>query len=123
MRLTAKIWSAPVIIYALMIVIDNIYNWLTTGTPDPYMVKDVPFIEFLPPIFLLTAIIGLAIAWKWEKIGAIINMLFCIITIPVLFIHWPIMEDARFVMPYIVLLVIFIPGLLFFLASKANPKH
>jgi hypothetical protein len=35
-RRIARIWSVPVIAYALMMLIGYAVNWVTTGTADPY---------------------------------------------------------------------------------------
>ena len=75
-RRIARIWSVPIITYALMMLIGCTVNWVTTGKADPYAVEDYPFIENLPPIFMFLAILGLAIAWRWEKLGGVINLIF-----------------------------------------------
>ena len=112
-RRIARIWSVPIIAYALMLIIGYTVNWLTTGKVDPYAVENYPFIENLPPIFMFLAIIGLGIAWRWEKLGGIINLIFCLGTLLVLLIHWPITQDSRFIIPYVLLLVVIFPGILF----------
>ena len=112
-RLVARIWSVPVTAYALMMAIGYTSNWIRTGTADPYAVEDYPFIENLPPIFMFFAVLGLAIAWRWEKIGAIINLLFCLVIFPILLVQWPITQDIRFVVPYVMLFVVAVPGILF----------
>ena len=90
-----------------------LWNIITTGTADPNAVEDYPFIENLPPIFMFIAIIGLAVAWKWEKIGGAINLIFCSAIFPILLIYWPIAENSNFVIPYIMLFLVAIPGMLF----------
>ncbi len=112
LRWTARILSLPIIVYALLILIGYMVNWITTGTADPQAVPDYPFIENLPPIFMLLAIIGLGIAWFKEKLGGIINLIFCLATLPILIIHWPII-DTRNAIPYILILIIVTPGILF----------
>ena len=88
-------------------------NWITTGVADPYAVEGYPFIENLPPIFMFVSILGLVIAWFNEKLGGIINIIFCLATLPLLLIHWPIPQDFRYAVPYILLIIIVIPGMLF----------
>lgn len=112
-RWIARIWSVPVIAYALMMLIGYTVNWVTTGKVDPYTVEEYPFIENLPPIFMFLAILGLSIAWRWERAGGIINLIFCLATLPILLIHWPITQDSRFVVPYILLMITALPGILF----------
>jgi len=112
-RLIARIWSVPVIVYSAMMLTGYFINWVTTGQADPYAVEDYPFIENLPPIFMFLATLGLGVAWRWEKIGAIINLSFCVATLPILLFHWPIQEGVRNVVPYIILMVVATPGVLF----------
>ena len=112
-RWTARIWSAPIIIYALLMLIGYTVSWVKTGEADPYAIEDYPFIENLPPIFMFLAIIGLGIAWRREKWGGIINLIFCLAILPILIIHWPITLDSRNIVPYILLLIIAFPGILF----------
>ena len=112
-RWIARIWSVPIIAYALMMLIGYTVNWVTTGKADPYAVEDYPFIENLPPIFMFLAVLGLGIAWRWERLGGIINLIFCLGTFLVLLIHWPITKDSRFIVPYVLLMIIALPGILF----------
>jgi hypothetical protein len=121
-RWIARIWSAPIIAYALMMVIGYTVNWVTTGVADPYAVEDYPFIENLPPIFMFLAILGLGIAWRWEKLGGIINLLFCLATLPILIIHWPITQDPRYIVPYILLVIVAFPGILFLISWRRSRK-
>ncbi|MBU0706754.1 hypothetical protein KKG41_00065 [Patescibacteria group bacterium] len=113
-RLIARIVSAPIIIYALMMLIGYGVDWITIGTADPYAVEDYPFIENIPPIFMFLAIVGLGIAWRNEKIGGIINLLFCLLT----FIVFPFtIRDTiefRSLVPIVFMIIIAIPGVLFF---------
>ena len=112
-RWVARIWSIPIIAYALIMFIGYTVNWITTGVADPYAVEGYPFIENLPPIFMFVSILGLVIAWFNEKLGGIINIIFCLATLPILLIHWPIPQDFRYAVPYILLIIIVIPGMLF----------
>lgn len=121
-RLIARIWSAPIIAYSTMMIAGYFFNWVTIGKADPYVVEDYPFIENLPPIFMFSAVLGLGVAWRWEKIGAIINLLFCVATLPIFLFHWPIQENIRNVVPYIVLIVVAIPGVLFWLHWRRTSK-
>ena len=112
-RRIARIWSAVIIVYALLMFIGYTISWVTTGEADPHAEDDYPFIENLPPIFMFLAILGLAIAWRFEKIGGIINLGFCLATIPILLVHWPITQDSRFAAPYILVIIVAFPGILF----------
>ena len=114
-RRIARIWSVPVIAYALMMLIGHTVNWVATGKADPYAIEDYPFIENLPPIFMFLAILGLGIAWRWNRLGGIINLVFCSATLPILIIRWPIIQDPLYIIPYILLVIIAFPGILFLL--------
>jgi len=121
-RWTARIWSIILIAYALLLFIGYGWNLITTGKADPNAMENYPFIENLPPLFMFAAILGLGLgfAWKWEKIGGIINLSFCLATLPILFIHWPIPQDSRYIMPYLLLLIVAIPGILFLISHKRS---
>jgi len=121
LRLIALIISAPIIIYALATMIGYGYNWITTGTADPHALEDYPFIENIPPILLLLAIVGLGIAWCSAKVGGIINLLFCLLTLIVL----PFTRDTldfRSMMPMILVIIIAIPGVLFIMYWRRSRK-
>ena len=122
LRRIARLISIPLILYAFLLFVGYAWSWITTGVPDPHAAEDYPFIENLPPWFMFIAIVGLAMAWRWEKIGGIVNLVFCLLTVPVLFIHWPLSGDARYLMPYILLLIISFPGILFLLSWQRSKK-
>jgi hypothetical protein len=114
LRWIARIWSFPIIVYALMMFIGYTWSWVTTGVADPYAVEEVPFIEALPPILLFASVIGLGIAWRWERFGSILSLSFAFVTQILLIIQRPITEDiSRALIPHILCLVIAIPGVLF----------
>ena len=113
-RRIARIWSAPIIIYSLMMFAGYAWNWLTIGKADPYAVEGYPFVEALPPILMFLAVLGLAIAWRWERLGGAINLVFLLGVILVLLITKPITDDFfRSAVPYLMSIVIAIPGILF----------
>ena len=122
-RWIARIWSIPVIAFALVMVIGYAVNWITTGVADPHAVENYPFIENLPPIFMLLAIIGLGIAWFKEKLGGIINLFFCLVTIPILIIHWPIIQNPSNIVPYVTTIIIAFPGILFLVYWQRSKKR
>ena len=114
LRWIARIWSLPIIVYTLMLFIGYTWSWLTTGVADPYAVEEVPLIETLQPILLFISIIGLGIAWRWEHIGAGITLTFVLVTLVLLLIDRPITEDfSRAAIPYLLTIIIAIPGVLF----------
>jgi len=113
-RRIARIWSAPIILYSLMMLSGYAWNWLTIGKADPYAVEGYPFIEAVPPILMFLSVLGLAIAWRWERLGGAINLVFLLGVIVVLLITRPLTDDLSFVLiPYLMTIVIAIPGILF----------
>jgi hypothetical protein len=113
-RRIARIWSAPIIIYSLMLFAGYAWNWLTTGVADPYAVEGVPFVEALPPILMFLGVLGLAIAWRWERLGGAINLVFLLGVFLVLLFTRPITDEFfRSAVPYLMTIVIAIPGILF----------
>jgi len=113
-RWIARIWSIPIILYALVFFIGFTWSWVTTGVADPYAVEGYPPIEALPPILMFLGIIGLGIAWRWEKWGGAIDLFFQVAVLVVLLITRPFTQDlSRSVIPYSLAVVTAIPGILF----------
>jgi hypothetical protein len=114
LRWIARIWSAPLIAIAVMMLIGYAWDWATLGTPDPYAVEGASFSEALPPIFMFLSVLGLGIAWRWEGWGASIALGFQIVTIVLLLVQGSSTDEAsRAAIPFLMSLVIVIPGLLF----------
>ena len=90
------------------------WNWVTTGVADPYAVEDYPSIEGLPPTFMFLSVLGLGIAWRWERSGGTITIVFQIAALLLLLIHSPITRDfPRSAVPYLLSVIITTPGILF----------
>ena len=120
-RRIARIWSVPIILYSLMMLTGYAWNWLTIGKADPYAVEGYPFIEALPPILMFLGVLGLAIAWRWERLGGVINLVFLLGVIVLLLITRPLTDDfSRFVIPYLMTIVIAIPGILFLVCWRRS---
>lgn len=120
-RRIARIWSVPIILYSLMLLIGYAWNWLTIGKADPYAVEGYPFIEALPPILMFLGVLGLAIAWRWERLGGVINLVFLLGVLVLLLITRPLTDDfSRFVIPYLMTIVIAIPGILFLVCWRRS---
>jgi hypothetical protein len=114
MRWTARIWSVPIMLYALIMVVGYTWSWMTTGVADPHAVEDVPLIENLPPIFLLLSVVGLGIAWRRERLGGTIALLFLLGTLPLVLFLTPITRDfPRTAIPYVLVAIVGIPTALF----------
>lgn len=115
-RWVARIWSAPIILYSLLLFIGYSWDWATTGTADPYAVENVPFIESATPVLMFLSVIGMGLAWRWERLGGWITLGFQFAALLTLMLYRPIFSDfPRSAVPYLISLTIFIPGLLFLL--------
>jgi hypothetical protein len=113
-RWIARIWSSPIIIYSLLLVAGYAWNLVTIGVADPYAVEGYPPIEALPPILMFLSVLGLGIAWRWERLGGAITLIFLLATLSLLLIQSPITSDFYpSLIPYFMSLVIAIPGILF----------
>lgn len=117
-RWIARIWSAPIILYTLLLVVGYSWSWITTGVADPYATGDATFAEALPPLLMLVGVVGLAISWLRERLGATITLVFQLVTLIVLLIQRPIIgSPSRMLLPYLLWLLITIPGFLFWFYS------
>lgn len=123
LRWIARIWSLPLILYALLTFIIFAWSWVTTGAADPYAVQGYPLTEALPPILMFLGILGLGIAWRWERLGGLIDLLFQAAVIIVLLITRPILQDfSRSAFPYILVIVATISGILFLLSWRRSMR-
>ena len=124
MRRIARIWGFPIIVYALLMFIGYVWNWVTIGVADPYAVEGYPPIEALPPILMFLSVLGLGIAWRWERLGGTITIVFQLAALSVLLIHTPITRDfPRSAVPYLMSLIITIPGILFLVCWRRSRKR
>ena len=88
--------------------------WFLLGVADPYAVEGYPSIEALPPIFMFLSVLGLGIAWRWERLGGMIVIVFQLAVLSLLLIHSPLTHDfPRLAVPYLLSMIVTIPGVLF----------
>jgi hypothetical protein len=117
-RWVARIWSIPIILYALLMATGYAWNLATTGVADPHAVEDYPPIEALPPILMFLSVLGLGVAWHWERLGGAISLALQVAVVAALLIQTPITRDfPRTAIPYLMSLVVAIPGVLFLTCS------
>jgi hypothetical protein len=115
-RRIARIWSFPIIVYSLIMLTGYAWNWMTIGKADPYTVEGYPIVEALPPILMFLSVLGLGLAWRWDGLGGAIVLVFQLATLLLLLIQRPITHDfTRSALPYLMSMVIAIPGILFLL--------
>jgi len=113
-RWIARIWGLPLIACALLVLVGYAWNWVTKGVADPYAVEDYPPIEAVPPILMFLSILGLGIAWRWERLGGTIAVVCQLATLPLLLILSPLTRDfPRLAIPYLLSMIVAIPGVLF----------
>jgi hypothetical protein len=123
-RWVARIWSLPIILYALIMLVGYSWSWITTGVADPHAVEDYPPTEALPPIFMFLSILGLGVAWRWERLGGTMALVFLVAVLSLLFIQSPIARDfPRSAFPYLLSLVVAIPGVLFLVCGWRSRKR
>ncbi|MBN2557089.1 MAG: hypothetical protein JXA97_14250 [Anaerolineales bacterium] len=123
MRWIARIWSALIIAYAVLMLGGYIWNLITLGTADPYAVEDVSFFESLPPILMFISGLMLALAFRWERWGGWMALVLLLAIVVILLIQNPTFEGfPRTAFPYLLVLVIAIPAILFLLCWKRSSE-
>lgn len=101
----ARIWSVVIFVFALIILVGEI--------AFPHPGEDYPPIENLLPILMLLSVASLGLAWKWELLAGVLNVLFFLGNY---FLYWVINERP---LPYVGLAPLslaVIPGILFIIS-------
>jgi len=121
MRRIARIWSSPIIVYSLIMLYGYAWNLMTIGKADPYTVEGYPLVEAIPPILMFLSVLGLCIAWRWERLGGAITLVFQFAALWLLQIQRPINHDSyRSAVPYLMSMVIIIPGIFFMVCGRRS---
>ena len=115
-RGVARVWSILVFILALILVIGTQF-----APPTSVQVNDP--LESLIPVSLLISMIGLAIAWRWEAWGALINIVFYLLVMP---LYWVLHQEWLHFSIMVALSPVILPGILFavawYLSRSEQPK-
>jgi len=117
-RWIARIWSTVIIAFALLTLIGYAWNWVTTGKADPYALENYPRVENLIPITLGLSFLGLGIAWRWERLGGAIAIVFQLATLAV---HYWLLSPRPY--PYPLTIAIMTPGILFLVCWWRSRKR
>jgi hypothetical protein len=122
-RIVARIWSAPIILFVVFFLLGNLWSELTNGGPDPYAVGETTTLELLPPIFFAISALGLALAWRWEIIGGIFSLAFTAAAVLTLLIQVLMADElSRLLIPLLMALIILVPGMLFLIFGLRSRK-
>ncbi len=105
-RWVARIWSLGPILFVLLEVL----------TPDSELVEPVPWTDWLALSFVFISVFGLAVAWRWERLGGWIS----VITLAVFTVLFLIMVERSFPAVLIFLVGIGVPAGLFLISSYAD---
>jgi hypothetical protein len=109
-RRIARSWSVVIIILGTFVIImEFLEAWM-----NPDLIGTYPWYENLIPITLFLAVIGLALAWRWEVFGSVLCII-CIVANYVMYIAFGGSGRGLFVVP-LILLPVLIPGILFLIS-------
>ena len=102
-RKMARIWSAIIIGFGVIIFVAEIFEAFSSEL-NPY-----PWYENLIPVTLFTAVVGLALAWRWEGPGGAITIISLALNVGIYLV------TGREAVGMVVLILtpILIPGVLF----------
>ena len=105
-RWVARIWSLGPILITLVVIIG----------PDENVVEPVPWTDWLALSLIFISVLGLAIAWRWERLGGWISIGFLVIFMVVFLIT----VERSFPTWLIFLVGIGVPAVLFLISYYAS---
>jgi len=118
LRWIARIWSIVIIVFTLIMLTGYAVNWVKTGTADPYAMKDYPPAENIIPFTIILSVLGLGLAWRWEGLGGVINIVFYLASVVV---HFWVISPRPY--PYLIAIALPTPGILFLVCWWMSRKN
>jgi len=107
-RWIARVWTLPIFAFAILRIL----------TPDPSITEPVPLIDWFLLSLWGVAILGLAIAWRWETAGSIITIAAMICRE----LAWVLLRGPWIANFLIVWVVILPPEVLFLIAQRIEVR-
>ena len=101
----SRIWSVLVFIIALIILIGEV--------AFPHTGENYPPIENLLPVLMFLSIASLGLAWKWELLGGVLNIVFFLANY---ILYWVINARPFPLKGLAPLLLAVVPGILFIIS-------
>ena len=112
LRWVARVWSLFVIGITLVVVIAH------AVVPEPGA-TDYPPIENLLPLLMCLSVVGLGVAWRWERWGGALNVgLF----LAMLGLYWAIRRKFMPARAVAILSLAVVPGILFLVCAWRTRK-
>jgi hypothetical protein len=111
-RGVARVWSVFVFLLAIILVIGTRFTPATSPVNAPF--------DILIPLSLLISMLGLAVAWRWEGWGSLINFAFYLAIVP---IYWLLHKAWLPLSILVALSPVILPGVLFSTAWFLDRKE
>ena len=98
----ARIWSVVIFVFTLIILIGEL--------AFPHTGEDYPPIEDLLPVLMFLSVASLGLAWKWQLLGGILNILFFL---AMYILYWVINAHPFTLKAFAPLSLAVVPGVIF----------
>lgn len=108
LRRIARLWSAAIIITTLFVVFQNLQE------PIQYISEDTTLTSVVT-LTLIVSVVGLALAWRWELAGALINLGFFLLSV---ILYWIINGEFLRFSSLALMSLLIVPGILFLIVSR-----
>ena len=110
--LVARILSVPILLFTFFMAFAHIIF------PDPHAVEYPP-IENLLPVLMTLCVLGLAVAWRWERIGGAVTLLLFIVHLAA---YWAIRGKFFPANVLVIFSPVFLNGILFIVSAGRGEK-